>query len=285
MNDIRDVLTLFLRLFDREFVSLILSLPRCYAFLSSSGLLTSSTVPRPARAAVVLVLAIIPTGINLAYVDSFDRQPETYAVYVAKETAFGFILGYLVGWLFWAVQAAGALIDNQRGSAMASSIDPLQGHETSLLGIAFSQVFITYLFITGGALSIIGLLYRSFAIWPATRGLPLIDDKFPKLILGVMDYAVEFVVVVAGPIVAIMFLAEFALAMISRFAPQIQVFILAMPIKSGLAMLVLVFYFHTLLPYAAQQQSYVGRYLFRLYDLLEAAGSAAPSAPGAGSRP
>ena len=32
-----------------------------------------------------------------------------------------------------------------------------------------------------------------------------------------------------------MFLAEFALAMISRFAPQIQVFILAMPIKSALA--------------------------------------------------
>ena len=38
-----------------------------------------------------------------------------------------------------------------------------------------------------------------------------------------------------------MFLAEFALAMVSRFAPQIQVFILAMPIKSILAIFVLIF--------------------------------------------
>jgi type III secretion protein T len=43
-----------------------------------------------------------------------------------------------------------------------------------------------------------------------------------------------------------MFLAELSLALVSRFAPQLQVFFLAMPIKSALALLVLILYTGTL---------------------------------------
>ena len=279
MNQIRETLFFFLHLFDREFISLILTLPRVYGFMSTSGLLASTSVPRTARVVIILALSTIPAGLNLQYVDAFDRQPATYALYMAKELALGFILGYLVGWVFWAIQAAGALIDNQRGSSMASSIDPLQGHETSLLGIAFSQIFLTYLFITGGVLPIVGLLYQSFVLWPATRGLPVMTPEFPKLVLNVFDYAVQFVVVIAGPIVAIMFLAEFALAMVSRFAPQIQVFILAMPIKSALSMFVLIFYFSVLMPYSAGQSSHFAHYIAKLYEMMQAV-SQSPATPG-----
>ena len=47
-----------------------------------------------------------------------------------------------------------------------------------------------------------------------------------------------------------MFLAEMGLALVSRFVPQLQVFFLAMPIKSALAFLVLVLYFSTILDYS-----------------------------------
>ncbi|WP_298959747.1 type III secretion system export apparatus subunit SctT [uncultured Methylobacterium sp.] len=271
MTDLRDTLQLFLRLFDREILAMILTLPRVYAFMAVSGLLAASAVPRPARVAVILGLSVVPAGINLAHVDGFDRQVASFAAYLAKEAAIGFVLGSLVGWVFWAVQSAGALIDNQRGSSMASSIDPLQGQETSPLGIAFSQVFLTYVFVAGAALPVIGVLYRSFALWPAPSALPILTERFPALMLGAFDHAVRFVVIMAAPIVAVMFLAEFALAMVSRFAPQVQVFVLAMPIKSGLAMFMLVVYFATLLPYAAGETAVFGRYVAALDGLLRAA--------------
>ena len=47
-----------------------------------------------------------------------------------------------------------------------------------------------------------------------------------------------------------MFLAEVGLALVSRFAPQLQVFFLAMPIKSALALLVLILYMKVLFGYA-----------------------------------
>ena len=47
-----------------------------------------------------------------------------------------------------------------------------------------------------------------------------------------------------------MFLSEIGLALVSRFVPQLQVFFLAMPIKSALAMLVLLLYMTTLFDYS-----------------------------------
>ena len=47
-----------------------------------------------------------------------------------------------------------------------------------------------------------------------------------------------------------MFLAEVGLALISRFVPQLDVFFLAMPVKSALAILVLLVYLSTLFDYA-----------------------------------
>ena len=49
-----------------------------------------------------------------------------------------------------------------------------------------------------------------------------------------------------APVIVAMFLAELGLALVSRFVPQLQVFFLAMPIKSALALLVLVLYGATL---------------------------------------
>lgn len=281
MNDLRDVAAHFLGLFDREIVALLLTLPRIHAFMMTSQLLAPSAVPRLARTAAILVLAGFAVPINLAFVDAFDRTLPSYALFFVKEYAIGFVLGYVVGWIFWAVQSAGAFIDNQRGAAIAASIDPLQGHETSPIGILFSQAFLTYIFVTGAVLPIIGLLYQSYVLWPATRGIPVLAEDFPALALSVADNAMRIVVVIAGPIVAIMFLAELALAMISRFAPQVQVFILAMPIKSALAIFILIFYFWRLLPYAADQLALFDPYMRSFYEVMRFSSDLLPPARGA----
>lgn len=268
MNDLRTVFSLYFGLFDRPIIALLLTLPRLYAFLSTSQLLNSTAVPGMARVAAILSLAVIAVPINMAHVDAFDRSIASFAIYFVKEYAIGFVLGYVVGWIFWAVESAGALIDNQRGAAIAASIDPLQGHETSPLGILFSQAFLTYIFASGAVLPIIGLLYQSYLLWPATLGMPIVTDQFPALVLNVADTAMRIVIVIAAPIVAIMFIAELALAMVSRFAPQVQVFILAMPIKSALAIFILIFYFTRLLPYATEQLGLFDPYMHRFYDIM-----------------
>jgi type III secretion protein T len=52
----------------------------------------------------------------------------------------------------------------------------------------------------------------------------------------------RLVVLFSAPVLIMMLLAEIGLALASRFTPQLQVFFLAMPIKTGIALFVLVLY-------------------------------------------
>ncbi|MEI2384478.1 type III secretion system export apparatus subunit SctT [Breoghania sp. JC706] len=281
------LLTLF-RGFEDLILALLISLPRLYAFIASAQILNASAVPKLARNATILSLALPVIPANLAHVPEIGHDLPTFALFFAKEYVVGFVFGYMIGWLFWTVTSVGDLIDNQRGAAIASSIDPLQGHQTSPLGNLFSQAFVTYFFSVGGILTVIGILYQSFLLWPVTKTIPLISADFPVLVLDVLDLGVRTMFIMAAPVVAIMFLSEFALALVSRFAPQIQVFILAMPIKSAIALFILIFYVGMLLPHAAGQQSQFAIWVDRLYELLavgERAGSDSVPAPEGSSGP
>ncbi|WP_163850629.1 type III secretion system export apparatus subunit SctT [Pseudooceanicola aestuarii] len=257
--------------FEEVLLAFLLALPRAYAFIMSSQLLAPSAVPRLARNVAILVIAMPITPLLTPYTSLFVGEVGLFIGYFFKEFALGFVMGWFVHWLFWAVQAAGNFIDNQRGAAIAASIDPLQGHEASPLGILFSQAFITYFFAVGGFLIITDLLYASYVTWPVVEMIPIRLEAFPELIFEVIDRGMRLMFILAAPVIAIMFLAEFALAMVSRFAPQVQVFILAMPIKSALAVLILIFYIPLMMSYALKQHSSMAVYLDRFYEIMRTA--------------
>ena len=54
-------------------------------------------------------------------------------------------------------------------------------------------------------------------------------------------------VVLAAPVIITVFVSEFGLGLMNRFAPQLNVFVLAMPVKSLVAMIVLIIYLPLLL--------------------------------------
>lgn len=91
------------------------------------------------------------------------------------------------------------------------------------------------------------------------------------MMLEILDLGMKLAVILSAPIIAIMFLAEFALAIVSRFAPQVQVFILAMPIKSSLAIGILIFYMPLMMSYAVDQQGLFQTLFDRLFEMMRVA--------------
>lgn len=271
-----EVITELFRALETLLLAFLLALPRCYAFIAASQLLAPTAVPRMARNVAILVIAMPITPSLVPFTPLFSDNIPLFMGFFFKEAVLGFIMGFMVLWLFWAVQSAGNLIDNQRGAAIASSIDPLQGHESSPLGMLFSQAFITYFFAIGGFLVMLDLLYTSFRAWPITSTIPLVLDAFPAMMLELVDKGMRLMFILAAPVVAIMFFAEFALALVSRFAPQIQVFILAMPIKSGIAMVILVFYIPLMMRYAVEQDGAFEQYFSRFYEMLRVGSQITP---------
>lgn len=163
-----------------------------------------------------------------------------------KECIIGLCIGLLVGIMFWAIQSAGFFIDNQRGLTQAMGSDPLSGEQTSPLGSFFFQA-ITYIFFAGGAfLVFLQFLYASYILYPVGELLPSAAFTRPDLALlfaSQVGYLMELMLLFSGPIVVACLLTDVSLGLINRFASQLNVYVLAMPIKSGIASFLLIFYF------------------------------------------
>jgi type III secretion protein T len=180
-------------------------------------------------------------GLLVAPTISVDQMPSGLALIalLLKESILGLMLGYVAAIPFW--------IDNQRGASMAATLNPLTGHDTSPLGILFGFAFITYYMAVGGVQVMLTMIFDSYRLWPPLSFWPdFARADWADLLMGQLNFLLRAAMLLAAPVMVAMFMAELSLALVSRFAPQLQVFFLAMPIKSALALLVLILYTGTL---------------------------------------
>ena len=166
---------------------------------------------------------------------------------LVKEIVLGFLIGFMAAKLFWIAMSVGFFIDNHRGASMASVFDPTAGEQTSPIGEFMQHAMIALFYASGGFLLFLGGLFESYLVWPIESFTPTFTEAFPGFFLEVVDDLMRTVVVLAAPVIITMFLATFGLGLMNRFAPQLNVFFLAMPVKSLIAMIVLVLYLPILL--------------------------------------
>jgi type III secretion protein SpaR/YscT/HrcT len=203
------------------------------------------TLPGSVRASVIAGLSLcllpmvgLPHMMELARTDAL-----TLALLLVKEVALGFGLGLVGSAGFWALHAAGSVIENQAGLTMATTIDPLAGQEDSLIGGFLVQVLTVVFVASGGLLILLGVLYESFRVWPVLEVTPRFEPSLwlsagQQVISAVMELALR----VAAPFVLLMLMVELGLGLLGRYAPQFSVFFLALPLKAAVLLLLLMFY-------------------------------------------
>ena len=174
----------------------------------------------------------------------------TIAGLALKEVFIGMMLGYLAGLLFWTVESAGFFIDNQRGAAQATESDPLSGEQSSPIGSFFFQSLVYVFYASGAFLALIAMIYSTYEIWPVGQMIPY--DFFAKqgaaLFFGerVSRLATDMMLLSAPVVLACLF-TDISLGLINRFASQLNVYILAMGVKSGIAAFLLMIYLAVLI--------------------------------------
>ncbi|ENJ1737070.1 SctT family type III secretion system export apparatus subunit VscT [Vibrio parahaemolyticus] len=163
-------------------------------------------------------------------------------VILGKEVLLGMLIGFVAAIPFWAIEATGFLVDNQRGAAMASMFNPTLGSQSTPTAVLLTQTLITLFFSGGGFVAFIYALFKSYTTWPILGFFPMVTGAWVSFFYAQFQQLMWLGVLMSAPLVLAMFLAEFGLALISRFAPQLNVFFLAMPIKSAIASVLLIVY-------------------------------------------
>jgi flagellar biosynthetic protein FliR len=154
---------------------------------------------------------------------------------LVTQAAIGFALGFLTVLLVNAIQAAGALIDLFAGFSLAAVLDPINNVEVAVFGRFYQLLAATLLFTTNAYLVLVSGWFRSFDVVPA-RGFAMEDitNLFTKNLGTFFLASVE----VAAPVLGCLFLTEVLLGVLSRAAPQLNVFALAFPLRVVVALIV-----------------------------------------------
>lgn len=216
-------------------LAIALTLPRIAAAFLILPLMTQETVPALVRNSFFVSLAIVAYPIAAAAGPGEAMMQSTWAVIVLKEIFVGTAIGFCFGIMFWALSAAGNVIDVKVGSSMASVMDPISGHQTSLTGLFLSQ-FGMWLFMATGAFTMfLDLLLSSYKLWPVGNALPPLHVGGAGFFADQFNYLMTAVLMFSAPALIVTSLLDVAMGLINRYAQQLNVFALAMPIKAWMA--------------------------------------------------
>ncbi|WJF89303.1 type III secretion system export apparatus subunit SctT [Paraburkholderia bonniea] len=227
----------------------LVALPRMTALWAVVPILTRQTFPGLLSLSVSAGFALLVAPSIARHISPDGIGVGLMMVLAVKELLLGLMLGFLLALPFWAVEALGFLIDNQRGESISGTLNPFDGQDTSTLGQLFHVAFIVYVFTSGSFTLLLGILYDSYIWWPPLAFWPKMALSDTTFWLANLNHMVEMMLLLASPVVLGMLFVELGLALISHFAPQLQVFFLAMPLKSALAFMVLAAYTPTMFEY------------------------------------
>lgn len=154
-----------------------------------------------------------------------------------SEAVLGIGLGFFVRLVIEAVVLGASIVGFQMGFAIVNVIDPQSGDNISLVG-SFQGLVAGMVFIVSGMYRffLTGLL-ESFYIVPP--GMAVINAESGKLFYEAGGQLFVTAVSVAAPVMLSLFIAKVALGIVARTVPQMNIFIVGMPLTIGMGLVLM----------------------------------------------
>lgn len=154
------------------------------------------------------------------------------------ELMVGMTMGLVVFCAFAAFQFGGRVLDFQMGFGVANLIDPATNNQSPLIGTILNMMAVmTFYMLNGHHYMIRGLAY-SFEKIPVGQGFSKIPIDAVLYQFGLM-FIYGFMLVT--PVVMTLLLLDVGLAIAARTMPQVNIFIVSLPLKIFVGLLVLTF--------------------------------------------
>ncbi|MFW6094010.1 MAG: flagellar biosynthetic protein FliR [Pseudomonadota bacterium] len=181
-----------------------------------------------ARVKVALSLAIgIAVGPLLTELPAVTDFTLTTVLLVAEQLLTGIGLGFATSIFFQLFVVAGQFMGMQMGLGFAMMTDPVNGVQVT----AWSQFFLLLVSLTflavNGHLLLIEILIEGFKVYPTGLGIPL--DELAERLAALGGWMFAGGVLIALPAVTALLIVNLAFGVMTRSAPQLNIFSLGFP--------------------------------------------------------
>lgn len=168
----------------------------------------------------------------------YDDNLLSYAMLVAKEFLVGLSMGFIAYITYNAIYIAGEIIDMQVGFGIVNVMDPMSNIQVPITANVYFIVSMLVFLSIDGHHMLIKALFDSFTTLPlgTAEFSAALTDNYISLFSSVFSTGFR----IAAPIVATILIADVVLGTISRMVPQMNIFVIGMPLKIIVGLLVLV---------------------------------------------
>lgn len=191
---------------------------------------------------VRISMALIITVIVTMLIKPGPIPPDTSIITgVLLNYAFGAILGYIANCILAAVSAGGDMINTQMGLSSAMVLDPTTRAQTSILGNYFTILGLIIFMSAGGAYWLLNAFIRSFDVFGMYQTvIPLAQVINIDYLVIITSNVLYFGMQLAAPVLLATLGQDIILGIISKTAPQVNVFQLSFLFKPVMGALILI---------------------------------------------
>jgi flagellar biosynthetic protein FliR len=212
---------------DAWIVAYAYPLTRILAFIAAAPLWSTAGIPRRTR-------LILGFGITIAIAPALPAMPAVAPAslaglwILAQQMLIGIGMGFAARIIFAAVDLAGEFIGMQMGLGFATSYDPLNSSQTPVISEFIGLIGLLLFLSLNGHLIYVATLAQSFNAIPVGPN-PLGAGSWLNLAeLGSKIFSSGLLI--ALPVVVALMITNIALAVLTRAAPQLNIFALGFPL-------------------------------------------------------
>lgn len=207
------------------------------AFLAAP-IFGARTVPVRIRIILALLLTLVIQA-TIPAMPAMDPFTADGMVLIVRQLLIGLAMGFMLQIAFSTVIMAGQVIATTMGLGFASTVDPQNGVNVTMLG-QFYLIVATLIFLgMDGHLLLINILTQTFVLFPVGG-----DIFTPDLFMKVVNFTAQMFVwaaIIALPAVTGVLLVNLSFGVMTKAAPQLNIFALGFPmaIIAGFALMLL----------------------------------------------
>lgn len=248
-----------------EVLAFALVLSRVGGLFAAMPVFGGRRMPVQVKAIAVLMITLVCFPSLMIRVPPMPTDVFTLGLLLLREMAIGLMLSFITQIVFAAVEFSGQIVGMQMGFSISQILDPALGNQAQIMSV-LQMLLATLMFLS---LNIHHLFIRtivdSFTVIPV-GGWHLNGDIVSFLVRQTTDVFV-IGVRLAAPVMAALLLTSVALGIMARAFPQMNIFMISLPLNIGIGFLVLgmtlTVFFHVLEVSFGQVKGHIDT-LFRL---------------------
>jgi flagellar biosynthetic protein FliR len=207
-------------------LSFMLVSVRISTMMLVAPLFSATAITVPIRVAVTMVLAIVM--VSVMETPKLDPMSATGIALLVQEALIGATIGFVMQLAFAAVSLAGEMISTSMGLSFASMVDPQSGTQSPVVTQILAVMMLLAFMALEGHHILLKQLAASYEVLPI--GGPFLNPAMFIAILKAGSLVFSAAFLISLPIVVALFLINITIGMLTRVAPQMNIFAIGFPI-------------------------------------------------------